>query len=271
MSVNVVRLAVTVAVAAWSRLHQTYPGFHHWVAGMGMSVVASFLTSLYPFWPGPVAVLANMAITLGILLLVDGTRRFVLDRPVDRRWYALPLLSGAVCGVLYYEFDSFLGRVWWQAVVLGTMGVVAGRLLLRTPHLLYRAAGFLCLLYPALLVMRAVAMSLSSAPAVQSLSYERPSEALFFLFLGVLDMNLLTVYLTLNSERVDRELRQTRAEVKMLSGILPICANCNRIKDEDDGWTGLQEYVHRHSEARFSHGVCPECFVVLYPEYGDLR
>lgn len=100
-------------------------------------------------------------------------------------------------------------------------------------------------------------------------SFDTWSEALFFLFLGVLDMNLLTVHLTLNSERVDEELRQSQAAVKILSGILPICANCNRIKDEDYGWTGLQEYVGRHSEAKFSHGVCPDCFRVLYPEYCD--
>lgn len=273
VSVNVVRLAVTVAVAAWSRLHKTYSGFHHWVAGMGMSVVASFLTSLYPFWPGPIAILANAAITLGILLLLDGTRRFVLDRPLRPLWYALPLCSGAACGVLHYGFDSFLARVWWQAGVLGAMGVAAGLTLLRHPRtgalVLYRAGAWLCLLYPVLLVLRAVAMTVSSAPAVQSLSYQRPSEALFFLFVGVLDMNLLTVYLTLNSERVDEELRRSQAEVKMLSGILPICARCNRIRDEDHGWTGLPDYVARNSEARFSHGVCPDCFQVLYPEYCD--
>lgn len=273
VSVNVVRLAVTVAVAAWSRLHKTYPGFHHWVAGMVMCIVSSFLTTLYPFWPGAVAVLANVAIALGILLLVDGTRRFVLDRPVDPRWYALPVLSGLVCGVLHYGFETFLGRVWWNTALLGSMAVVAGLTLLRHPRtaalVLYRAAAWLCLLYPVLLLVRALAMTLSSAPAVQSLSYQKPYEALFFLFLGVLDMNLLTVYLTLNSERVDEELRRTQAEVRMLSGILPICANCNRIKDEGDVWTGLQEYVGRHSEARFSHGVCPDCFEMLYPEYCD--
>jgi HAMP domain-containing protein len=49
------------------------------------------------------------------------------------------------------------------------------------------------------------------------------------------------------------------AEVKVLRGILPICASCKRIKGEDGQWEAVESYVRTHSNAEFSHGVCPDC------------
>lgn len=65
------------------------------------------------------------------------------------------------------------------------------------------------------------------------------------------------------------ELRQTLAEVKALRGILPICAQCKKIRDDAGYWQQVEDYVHAHSEARFSHGVCPECMKALYPDFQD--
>ena len=87
---------------------------------------------------------------------------------------------------------------------------------------------------------------------------------------GLLDMILLTLYLALNSERLEDELRESRAEVRMLSGILPICCNCQKIRDEENRWTQVEEYVRHRTNAQFSHGFCPECFRALYPEDADL-
>jgi HAMP domain-containing protein len=56
-----------------------------------------------------------------------------------------------------------------------------------------------------------------------------------------------------------RDLEATRAEVKTLQGILPICASCKRIKDSNGKWEAVESYVREHTKAEFSHGVCPEC------------
>lgn len=56
-------------------------------------------------------------------------------------------------------------------------------------------------------------------------------------------------------------------EVKQLSGLLPICANCKKIRDSKGGWQPLETYISAKSEATFSHGICPECSQELYPEY----
>jgi len=62
------------------------------------------------------------------------------------------------------------------------------------------------------------------------------------------------------------ELENALIEVKRLSGLLPICASCKKIRDERDNWQPIEDYIHSHSEADFSHSICPECKPKLYPE-----
>jgi len=63
------------------------------------------------------------------------------------------------------------------------------------------------------------------------------------------------------------ELQETLDQVKTLSGLLPICANCKKIRDDTGYWQDLEAYINKHSDATFTHGICPECAKKLYPEY----
>jgi two-component system, response regulator PdtaR len=66
-------------------------------------------------------------------------------------------------------------------------------------------------------------------------------------------------------ERLIKQLEQALNEVKKLSGLLPICSSCKKIRDENGHWQPIEDYIHSHSEADFSHGICPECGPKLYP------
>ena len=70
--------------------------------------------------------------------------------------------------------------------------------------------------------------------------------------------------------RLNAELQDALAEIKALRGILPICSSCKKIRDDEGYWNQLEVYIQEHSEAVFSHGLCPECAKKLYPEiFGD--
>ncbi len=66
-------------------------------------------------------------------------------------------------------------------------------------------------------------------------------------------------------QQLTRSLEETLAQVHRLAGLLPICANCKKIRDKQGQWHPLETYIEDHSSARFSHGFCPECFQELYP------
>ncbi len=61
-------------------------------------------------------------------------------------------------------------------------------------------------------------------------------------------------------------LQEALSKVKLLSGLIPICASCKKIRDDRGYWNQIEYYIREHSEAEFSHGICPECANRLYPE-----
>jgi hypothetical protein len=75
----------------------------------------------------------------------------------------------------------------------------------------------------------------------------------------------------LNAELEQKNLALQAAldKVKLLSGMLPICASCKKIRDDQGYWQEVEIYVRDHSEADFSHGLCPDCIRRLYPELVD--
>jgi YesN/AraC family two-component response regulator len=68
-------------------------------------------------------------------------------------------------------------------------------------------------------------------------------------------------------KRLIKELQQALASIKTLSGLIPICASCKKIRDDQGYWNQLEAYISEHSSAEFSHGICPDCAVKMYPNY----
>jgi len=67
-------------------------------------------------------------------------------------------------------------------------------------------------------------------------------------------------------EQLIQELQSALSNVKLLSGLLPICAHCKKVRDDKGYWNQIEIYIRDHSEACFTHGICPECTKKLYPE-----
>ncbi|MCF7916033.1 MAG: response regulator [Spirochaetaceae bacterium] len=66
-----------------------------------------------------------------------------------------------------------------------------------------------------------------------------------------------------------QQLQQALKEVKQLRGIIPICAHCKKVRNDDGYWMQVEHYVSEHSEAEFSHGLCPVCMNEMYPHLSE--
>jgi len=64
-----------------------------------------------------------------------------------------------------------------------------------------------------------------------------------------------------------KELKAALSEIKTLRGFVPICASCKKIRDDKGYWNRIEQYIEKHTEAQFSHGICPTCAQKLYPRY----
>ena len=71
-------------------------------------------------------------------------------------------------------------------------------------------------------------------------------------------------FLLVKERETAKALRDALSQIKMLSGLIPICASCKRIRDDKGYWNQLEAYLQEHSEAEFSHGICPDCMKKLY-------
>lgn len=88
------------------------------------------------------------------------------------------------------------------------------------------------------------------------------------------DMLVRSIRYAIERKRIENEkeklilkLKEALDKVKVLSGLLPTCASCKKICNDKGDWEQIESYISKHSEAKFSHGVCPECTKKLYPEY----
>jgi PAS domain S-box-containing protein len=68
-------------------------------------------------------------------------------------------------------------------------------------------------------------------------------------------------------EKLINDLQAAFADIKTLSGLIPICSSCKKIRDDKGYWNILEAYLVKHSEAKFTHGICPECAKKLYPNH----
>ncbi|MBN2601760.1 MAG: PAS domain S-box protein [Candidatus Marinimicrobia bacterium] len=64
-----------------------------------------------------------------------------------------------------------------------------------------------------------------------------------------------------------QQLQASLEKVKLLNGLIPICASCKKVRDDKGYWNDVELYVRKHSDAEFSHGICPDCIAKLYPEF----
>lgn len=85
-----------------------------------------------------------------------------------------------------------------------------------------------------------------------------------------LELRRITAHLEKTNKeqaQVITELEEAQRHIKKLEGIIPICTHCKKIHNDENEWEQMDHYVKKHTEANFSHGICPDCATEIYPEY----
>jgi len=263
--------------------HKTFPGFGHWTFGgslIAFGYLMMVLRGIVPVWLSVFAV--NVAVPLAAIFYLDGMRRFLGFSECSRAWYAVPVLSALASIITFYTNDSAAWRSLFTSLAFSVPHLLTAAIVFsdyhKTRSLFYMIIAIEMVSASALLMAR-VAWSFT-VPDFR-LMMESPVESGFFIFLMVLQMIITVSFIMLNTERFNMELlaaeasvrvgleklEKALAEVKSLEGILPICANCKKIRDDRGDWVPIEAYLRDRTDADFSHGICPVCAKKLYPEY----
>lgn len=99
--------------------------------------------------------------------------------------------------------------------------------------------------------------------------YSDLHEALMLKFKTIIESNLELLHLNQALGDRNKRLSDYLAELQTLRGMVSICSHCKAVRDRDGGWHPIEEYLIRHPEADFSHGICPACWEKLYPRFKD--
>jgi len=99
--------------------------------------------------------------------------------------------------------------------------------------------------------------------------YSKTIERLMMKFRDLIESHLELSYMNQLLGDKNKKLSDYLMELQALRGIVPICSNCKSIRDEQDKWHPIEDYLIRQPQADFSHGICPKCMKKLYPEYEE--
>lgn len=289
-------VAANAAIAAFMAMVLWFYRIHHKTcAGFGLWLVSTFTVAAVYF---SIAmrdvsheflgiIVTNVLTILASILRLDGFERFINDRKLDRRLYLLPVLVIPLLAYFYYIDQSIIVRSF-IVTILAVIFIFKAALRLyehvdpASRHL-YLAGSTLFLAYGVLLLIR-VSSWLSNPQ--QGLLTAGITHQVYYLVILVFEVGVGLFFVMLNNQRLEAELLKTGenlqvsvarlekalSEVKSLSGIIPICMHCKKIRDDKGYWNRLEQFIADHSEAQFSHGICEKCLHDFYPdEDGDSR
>ncbi|MBU2549016.1 MAG: hypothetical protein KKB20_11420 [Proteobacteria bacterium] len=263
-------LFLSLALVFFRAYQKTYPGFGLWTAAT-LIIAGGYVLPLFrlnmPLWVSIIAM--NGLFAWGGVVRLAGI------------WFAAAGLCIGALAFFYFVLDLIAVRTviinvfFFLATVRASLEII--RFAPAESRPLYLATGGLCLLAGLFILVRAGA-AIMSAPF-----FVLDSGSVFvvyFLMMIIFELTWGVAFLMMNSQRLESEprnsersmaamvgeLEKTLAEVRTLRGFIPICSNRKNIRDDAGYWQRIDPYVSEHSDARFSHGICPECARKLYPD-----
>jgi hypothetical protein len=255
-------VSLAMAMTYVWRSRRTYPGFGGWVLSAWLGGLGTLLLGGRGLIPPFLSVVgANLGILSSTALLVTGLDAFE-GRPSRLRGHLVLLaVAAGLVAFLVYAHPSFRLRV--AAFSLATAGLClqAAQAARRLPTVLGKGNSLLLAtlgVLTAFHALRAVAV-LAAPPPTEDFMAASTSQALSLLLFMVAQACIYAGLIVVNAQRVELDLQAALEECKVLRGILPICATCKKIRDEQGGWNQLEAYLQQHTEAAFTHGICPDC------------
>lgn len=239
-----------------------------WALAAWIMTVADVLFAARPVLPHALGrLLPTLCVTVGHLVLLFGAQQ---TAGMTRRWRlasaAIVLHAAGLVGFLFVESPSNF-RMVFNGLIWGAFSVASAWCLRKGAGHFWQSAFAPATAFLAHAAFHGLRILLALVFAAND--WQRASAGLQVVgdlevsfFMVALFVGLLIAHLQLRHD----ELMRAQAEVQTLSGLLPICAWCKKVRDDDGYWRQVEEYFSRHSRLKFTHGVCLDCVAKLRNE-----
>ena len=187
----------------------------------------------------------------------------------------------AICAYFYFINDNIIYRNLTVSIGICLITLFIAREFIRKypkgKHVLYYVAGAINAFFGVSILTRALFWVIFPFQSLFSIDI---FNSIHFMLVMIYEVGWGLVFFMMNNQRMEMDLLASQeslqqsidrlekaiSEVKTLSGLLPICASCKKIRDDKGYWNQIEIYIRNHSNAEFSHGICPDCAKKLYPE-----
>lgn len=272
-----------IAFFLYSLNQKTYRGFRLWIFSI-LIMIFGFLAIILR---GTISTELSVFVVNGFFILaavtrLDAIRRFIIDKGLHALFYTIPIFVIFASSIFYFSFDRIDVRTSIVSVVLFILSVSISWILVRrsTPEnrILYYSAAIFIGVRGLIILSRAFLWQPNDLLNIFDASIWSTIQLEFGL---ISEIGQNVIFLMMNSHRASADFIQTESrlnstindlkkanvQIKTLEGIIPICMHCKKIRDGEKVWNQLEQYISDHSEAEFSHGICPDCIQQYYPQY----
>lgn len=249
---------------------KTYDGFEQWVLSALINAMGMILLSQRGIWSDFLTVvIANTCLILSLVLINVGLSRFAELQSHNELYLLSMLLLLAAFWGFTYSLPSLTFRVVvfcvFQSVLCVISAILVYRYLPQTlPQKNYALFWFFifCAAWPvwrliSFFVISEKPVDLIKAGFFEQLTVLGGIEGYIIIYVGLIVINV---------QRVEQEMINAENEIKTITGFIPICANCKKIRDDKGSWNQMEAYLGKHADMEFSHGICPECMRKAYPD-----
>lgn len=263
---------------------RVYPGFSQWILA-GFSVGLGFLLLSYRgFLPDFLTIiLANTLILSFYMFSTSGFEKFLgVSRGISRFQFAMLIAACAGLIVFTYFFPNVNIRIIIFSISAIVLILLLLNLLLDKVRSLYPLSYQIAILPLILLIIWSFFRTAYTVILESNITNFMESGLVHqytFIVYAILHLLIMISLILLTFNRMTEDLKSSNQdlknaldEVKTLRGIIPICSNCKKIRSDEGYYEALEDYLSEHTEANFSHSLCPTCAEELYPEiYSRLK
>lgn len=269
---SIVSVAIFIMLLFIYLQRKTYPGFLDWVFAYLANSIGMILLGFRDVLPIFITIiLANILIIFYLISILRGLRRFT--NHTQKLWMdgALLVLSTLLFIVFTYIIPNVNSRIIIMSGFISFISFYNAFFVWKKIPLIFtnkhRPILFFGLLFVGIWHFIRLILTIFVEKEISNFMEAGTIQGISFLFtiIGIIIIGFSLVIS--NAHRIEQDLQQIQDEIKTLTGMLPICSHCKKIRNDVGDWEQLENYISQHSEAFFSHSLCPECAKKHYPEY----
>ncbi|UYP47783.1 hypothetical protein NEF87_004068 [Candidatus Lokiarchaeum ossiferum] len=267
---SIVSISTFIVMLFVAKKQKIYPGFKEWTLANFFNSLGMILLALRPILPDFISIIiANNFILLYLVFIARGLRKFAEGD--QQLWFdVIPPLLLTIFFIFYtYVIPNVNARI---IIISSLIFLISCRIcyIIWTGiyKILLKKQIFLFTSFVIFIGWHLTRLILTILLESQIEDFLEAGIIQGLAFINIISSNIIQSLLLIdcNSQKLEKDLNESQDEIKNLSGLLPICSSCKKIRNESNSWDNIENYISDHSDALLTHSLCPECVAKLYPD-----